>query len=57
MVFKINILIISTKCLFLVDSSSGFNRPILPADLMIALHKIDSSKCDLKTTIKGDFFH
>ena len=29
------------------------NSPISPADLLIALHNVDETKCDLKTIIKG----
>lgn len=36
-----------------VDSMSSFQSPISPAELLLALHHIDTTKCDLKTVIKG----
>lgn len=33
--------------------SSGHSSPITPAELLIALHLIDPSKCELKTVIKA----
>lgn len=46
---------LNTDNLFLlpVDSGTESSSPISPADLLIALHNIDLSKCDLKTVIKG----
>lgn len=35
------------------DSINSYNSPISPSDFVIALHNIDSSKCDLKTIIIG----
>lgn len=32
-----------------------FTSPITPAELLVALHTIDPSKCELKTVIKGKF--
>lgn len=29
--------------------------PLTPGDLLIALHNIDSNKCDMKSIIKGQF--
>nr|XP_027199527.1 symplekin-like [Dermatophagoides pteronyssinus] len=37
----------------LVSHDPSYQSPISPADLMIALHNIDPSKCDLKTIIKA----
>ncbi|XP_077989762.1 symplekin-like [Glandiceps talaboti] len=34
------------------DNSAG-QSPLSPAELLIALHNIDSSKCDMKSTIKA----
>lgn len=36
--------------------SEGVNHtsPLTPAELLIALHNIDPSKCELKTVIKGN---
>ncbi|XP_077868134.1 symplekin-like [Saccoglossus kowalevskii] len=34
------------------DNSAG-QSPLTPAELLIALHKIDSSKCDMKSIIKA----
>jgi len=30
--------------------------PLTPAELLIALHNIDPSKCELKTVIKGNVY-
>jgi symplekin len=30
--------------------------PLTPAELLIALHNVDPSKCELKTVIKGNMF-
>lgn len=35
------------------ESSAPFRSPVSPADLLIALHAIDASKCDIKTIIKA----
>ena len=35
------------------ESSASFKSPLSPADLLIALHSIDASKCDIKTVIKA----
>jgi len=35
------------------DAKSQHASPITPVELMVALHNIDSSKCDVKTVIKG----
>lgn len=32
---------------------NSFQSPISPSDLLVALHHIDVTKCDLKTVIKG----
>jgi symplekin len=34
-------------------AASTHKSPISPAELLIALHQIDQSKCDLKTVITG----
>nr|XP_046912513.1 LOW QUALITY PROTEIN: symplekin-like [Dermatophagoides farinae] len=36
-----------------VSHDPSYQSPISPADLMIALHNIDPSKCDLRTIIKA----
>ncbi|XP_064484219.1 symplekin-like isoform X2 [Ornithodoros turicata] len=36
-----------------VESSSNFTSPVTPAELLIALHNVDPSKCDVKTVIKA----
>lgn len=36
-----------------VESSANFTSPVTPAELLIALHMIDPSKCDVKTVIKA----
>ena len=37
------------------DSGIPHTSPITPAELLIALHTIDSNKAELKTVIKGIF--
>ena len=39
--------------LLTVESGTNFQSPLTPAELLIALHNIDPSKCDMKTIIKG----
>lgn len=34
-----------------------FLSPITPAELLLALHKIDFNQCELKVIIKGVFLH
>ena len=34
------------------DNSAG-QSPLTPAELLIALHNIDTAKCDIKSIIKG----
>ncbi|RWS16735.1 symplekin-like protein [Dinothrombium tinctorium] len=36
-----------------VESGSMYQSPLTPAELLIALHNIDPSKCDMKTIIKA----
>ncbi|KAK8785453.1 hypothetical protein V5799_008180 [Amblyomma americanum] len=36
-----------------VESASNFTSPVSPAELLVALHNIDPSKCDVKTVIKA----
>uniref|UniRef100_T1JDS4 F-box domain-containing protein n=1 Tax=Strigamia maritima TaxID=126957 RepID=T1JDS4_STRMM len=35
------------------DSSANYTSPLTPAELLSALHNIDSTKCDMKTIIKA----
>ncbi|GAB6020191.1 hypothetical protein CHUAL_014111 [Chamberlinius hualienensis] len=35
------------------DSGAGYTNPLTPSELLVALHNIDSSKCDMKTIIKA----
>ena len=37
----------------LSGEGSSSVSPLTPGDLLIALHNIDSSKCDMKSIIKG----
>lgn len=39
------------------ESGVPHTSPITPAELLIALHNIDSSKAELKTIIKGDIIN
>lgn len=36
-----------------VESTANFTSPVSPAELLVALHNIDPSKCDVKTVIKA----
>lgn len=36
-----------------VESAANFTSPVSPAELLVALHNIDPSKCDVKTVIKA----
>lgn len=36
-------------------SEVSHSSPISPTDLLVALHTIDPSKCELKTVIKGNY--
>uniref|UniRef100_A0A0B7BJ07 Symplekin n=1 Tax=Arion vulgaris TaxID=1028688 RepID=A0A0B7BJ07_9EUPU len=36
-----------------VSSDSVYHSPLTPVELLVALHNIDSAKCDIKTTIKA----
>ncbi|XP_029849655.1 symplekin isoform X1 [Ixodes scapularis] len=36
-----------------VESTANFTSPVTPAELLVALHNIDPSKCDVKTVIKA----
>ena len=40
---------------FLPGEGSSTVSPLTPGDLLIALHNIDSNKCDMKSIIKGHF--
>ncbi|CAG5127927.1 unnamed protein product, partial [Candidula unifasciata] len=35
-----------------VSNDSTYHSPLTPVELLVALHNIDSAKCDIKTTIK-----
>ena len=37
----------------LLNDNSNFQSPLTPSELLIALHNIDSNKCDMKTIIKA----
>ena len=37
----------------LLNENSNFQSPLTPSELLIALHNIDPSKCDMKTIIKA----
>lgn len=37
----------------LLNDNSNFQSPLTPSELLIALHNIDSTKCDMKTIIKA----
>jgi len=45
----INIFII----VFQGEASVGYTSPLSPTELLIALHNIDSTKCDMKTIMKA----
>ncbi len=36
---------------------SAYTSPLTPAELLIALHNIDNTKCDMKTIIRGKLGH
>lgn len=35
------------------SGDAAYNSPLSPVELLIALHNIDPTKCDMKTIIKG----
>jgi len=37
----------------LLNDNSNFQSPLTPSELLIALHNVESSKCDMKTIIKA----
>ena len=39
----------------LVESGTNYQSPLASTDLLIALHNIDPSVCDMKLIIKGNF--
>lgn len=54
--FKLIISNLFNKLSILVESGTNFQSPLTPSDLLIALHNIDPSECDMKTIIKGLYF-
>lgn len=44
--------LLTVSCCFSGEGSSSVS-PLTPGDLLIALHNIDSTKCDMKSIIKG----
>ena len=35
------------------EGDVAYSSPLTPAELLIALHNVDHSKCDMRTVIKG----